>query len=140
MLMVIPLGAFGLGMLASGALSVVLYRRRNPGANLTGGIGARLGAISGAVGSCIFGIISAVGVLITNSGGQLRAALLDAIQQSAARNGDPQAQEVVSWLRSPAGLTFLLCFGLAVLFGIFILLSTLGGAVTASLLRRRNQQ
>jgi len=35
-MMLIPGGAFGLGMLASGALAVMFYRRRNPVANVTG--------------------------------------------------------------------------------------------------------
>ena len=44
-LMFIPLGGFGLGMIAAGVLSVLFYRRRNPVSNLTPAMGARLGAV-----------------------------------------------------------------------------------------------
>ena len=40
----------GLGMLAAGFLSVVLYRRRCPAVHLTAGMGARLGALTGGLG------------------------------------------------------------------------------------------
>jgi hypothetical protein len=46
-MMLIPVGAFGLGMLASGALAVMFYRRRNPVANVTPGTCARKGALCG---------------------------------------------------------------------------------------------
>jgi hypothetical protein len=138
--MVIPLGAFGLGMLAAGALSVVLYRRRNPGADLTPGIGARLGAASGAVGFSIFGMVSAFAMVVSHSGAQLRATLLDAIQQSAARNSDPQAQEIVQWFKTPTGLAFMLCAALAFMLAAFVIFSSLGGAATAALLRKRDQR
>lgn len=140
LLMVIPLGAFGLGMLAAGGFSVVLYRRRNPGAPLTPGMGARLGAVSGAVGFCIFAVFTALEMLAFRTGSQIRGALLDAIQQSAARSADPQAQEVLEWFKSPAGLALMLTLGLVFLFVVFLVLSSAGGALAAALLRRRDQR
>ena len=53
-LMMTPLAGFGLGMLIGGTLSVVFYRRRTPLANVTPGMGARLGMISGILGGSIF--------------------------------------------------------------------------------------
>lgn len=140
LLMVIPLGAFGLGMLAAGALSVVLYHRRNPALSLTPGIGARLGAVSGAVGFGIFAVFSALSMLVSRGGGQLRAALLDAIQQSAARSPDPQAQELLQWFKTPAGLALMMCLALGFLFVTFLVLSSAGGALAAVLLRRRDHR
>lgn len=129
-----------MGMLAGGALSVILYRRRNPGVNLTPGIGARLGAVSGAIGCCIFGVVSALAMLITHGGAQLRSALLTAIEQSAARNSDPEAQQMVAWLKTVPGLTFMLCAALILMVAAFLLFSSVGGAVTAALLRRKDQR
>ena len=137
-LMIIPLGAFGLGMLAVGALSVLLYRRRNPAANLTPGMGARLGAVSGALGFGIFAILTSVEMLVFRSGGQLRAALLEAVQQSAARSSDPQAQQLLEYLKTPQGLALVMVLGLIVMFVAFLVFSSLGGALGAALLRRKD--
>ena len=137
-LMIIPLGAFGLGMLAVGALSVLLYRRRNPAANLTPGMGARLGAVSGALGFGIFAILTSVEMLAFRSGGQLRAALLEAVQQSAARSSDPQAQQLLEYLKTPQGLALVMVLGLIVMFVAFLVFSSLGGALGAALLRRKD--
>jgi len=138
--MFIPLGAFGLGMIAAGVLAVLFYRRRNPGCNLTAGVGARLGALSGALGFTIFAIFTAIEVLVFHSGGELRSALLQAIQQSAARSTDPQAQQIVEYLKSPPGLVLVMSLGLIVMFVIFLFFSTLGGALGAALMRRKDQQ
>ena len=136
--MIIPLGAFGLGMLAVGALSVLLYRRRNPAANLTPGMGGRLGAVSGALGFGIFAILTSVEMLVFRSGGQLRAALLEAVQQSAARSSDPQAQQLLEYLKTPQGLALVMVLGLIVMFVAFLVFSSLGGALGAALLRRKD--
>jgi hypothetical protein len=52
-LTVIPVATFGLGMFIGGALSVVLYRRRRFMADVTPGMGARLGIVSGLFGFAI---------------------------------------------------------------------------------------
>ena len=138
-MMLIPVGAFGLGMLASGALAVMFYRRRNPVANVTPGAGARLGALSGALGFCIFAIFTAIEMLIFRSGGQLRDALLQAIQQSAARSSDPQAQQILEYLKTPQGLALMMVLGLIVMGLAFLIFASLGGALAAALLRRKDR-
>ncbi|MFZ0803414.1 MAG: hypothetical protein WBQ09_12335 [Terriglobales bacterium] len=138
-LMFIPLGAFGLGMIAAGVLSVVFYRRRKPASSLTPAMGARLGAVSGALGFGIFAVFSAVGTLVFHSGGQLRAALLEAVEQSAARSSDPQAQQVIEYLKTPPGLALMMGLGLGFVLVAFLILSSLGGAVGAAMMRRKDQ-
>jgi hypothetical protein len=138
-LMMIPLGAFGLGMFAAGGLSVVLYRRRNSAADLTAGMGARLGAASGAVGFGIFAIFTAIEVLVFHSGGELHAALIQAVQQSAARTTDPQALQLLEYLKSPPGLALVMAAGLAVMLVAFLIFSSAGGAIGAVLLRRKKR-
>ena len=138
-LMIVPFGAFGLGMLAAGALSVAIYRRRNPAANLTPALGARLGAVSGALGFGIFAILTSVEMVVFRSGGQLRAALLEAVQQSAARSSDPQAQQLLEYLKTPQGLALVMILGLIVMFVAFLVFSSLGGALGAALLRRKER-
>jgi hypothetical protein len=138
-LMFIPLGAFGLGLIAAGVLAVLFYRRRNPAGDLSPGMGARLGAVSGVLGFGIFAVLTAIEVLVFHSGGQLRAALLEAVQQSASRTSDPQAQQILDYLKSPPGLALVMALGLAVMFVVFLIVSSLGGALGAVLLRRKNR-
>ena len=139
LLMFIPLGAFGLGMAAGGILAVLFYRRRNPGVDVTPGMGARMGAVTGALGFGVFAVFTAIEVLVFHSGGQLRAALLEAIQQSAARSSEPQAQQLLEYLKSPPGLALMMGLGLLLMFVVFLVLSCLGGALAAALLRHRNR-
>jgi hypothetical protein len=138
-LMLIPLGAFGLGILAAGILSVLFYHRKTPVANITPGVGARLGALSGMLGFSMFAILTAVESLVFRSGGELRAALLAAIEKSAARSSDPQAQQMINYLKSPPGLALVMAVGLLVMLFAFLIFSTLGGVIGAILLRRKDR-
>ena len=137
--MAIPLGAFGLGMLGAGAVSVVLYRRRNPAAQITPAMGARLGAASGALGFGIFAIISSVKMLLFGSGGQEREQMLAYIQQSTARNSDPQVQQMLEYLKTPQGLALMMGLSLIVILVAFLAFSSAGGALAAALLRRKER-
>lgn len=139
LLMFVPLGAFGLGMTAGGILAVLFYHRRNPLFDITPGIGGRLGAAAGALGFGVFAVFTAIEVLVFHSGGELRAALLEAIKQSAARSSEPQAQQLLEYLKSPPGLALMMGLGLFLLLIVFLILSTLGGVLAAVLLRRRRR-
>ena len=139
-LMFIPLGAFGLGMIAAGVLSVLFYRKRNPGANLTPALGAKLGAVSGVLGFGMFAVLTALEVAVFHGGGALREAMQQAIEQSAARSADPQVQQMLDYFKSPAGLVLMMNCGLAVVFVAFLVFSSLGGAASAALLRSKNQK
>lgn len=138
-LMFIALGVFGLGLIGAGVLSVVFYRRRSPASNLTPAMGARLGAVSGTLGFAIFGIFSAVGTWVFHNGGELRTAMLDAIEQSAARSADPQVQRAFEYLKTPPGLALMMALSLVMVLAAFLILSSLGGAIGAALTRRKDQ-
>jgi hypothetical protein len=138
-LMLIPLGAFGLGMISAGVLAVLFYRRRNPGGTLSAGMGARLGVVSGVIGFGISAVFTAIEMLVLHNGGELRAFLLEAIEQSALRTSDPQAQQVFSYFKSPPGLALVMALGLVVTFFLFLIFSSLGGTLAATLLRRRER-
>jgi len=138
LLMFVALGVFGLGLITAGALSVVFYRGRRPAARMTPGLGARLGAMSGALGFVIFGVLSAGGILVFHSGGELRTALLQAIEQSAARSSDPQAQQVMQYFKTPPGLALMVGFSLVFLLVASLVLTALGGAIGASLTRKKD--
>ena len=139
-LMAIPLGAsFGLGMLAAGFLAVLFYRRRVLLANLTSGLGLRLGALSGLFGFGIFGALSAMEVAVFHSGGELRSALMQAVEQAASRNTEPQAQQMLEYLKTPSGLALVMVFGMVVMFFLFVILSSMGGLLGAMMLRRKER-
>jgi hypothetical protein len=139
-LMIIPVAAsFGLGMFSAGFLAVLFYQRRVFNAPLTSGLGARLGALSGMFGFGIFGVLTAIETLVFHSGGELRQALIQAVEQAAARNSDPQAQQMLQYLRSPQGLALVMIFGLLFMFLLFVVLSSLGGVLGSAMLRRKQR-
>jgi hypothetical protein len=138
-LMLVPLGALGPAMISAGVLAVWFYRRRNPGGTLSAGMGARLGVVSGVIGFGISAVFTAIEMLVFHNGGELRAFLLEQIEQSALRTSDPQAQHVFSYFKSPPGLALVMALGLVMMFFIFLIFSSLGGTLAAAFLRRRER-
>lgn len=130
-------GMFGVGMLVGGFLSVALYHRRLKDTWITSGMGARLGAAAGAIGFGLFALVISTGTLLFHTGDKLRQAAVQAIDQAAARNPDPRAQEMVQQLKTPEGLVLIIGFGLLFTFVFFLLLSSLGGVIGAVSLRKR---
>jgi hypothetical protein len=129
-LLMFPLGI--LGLIFSGGVCVALYRRRTSGFPVTAGMGWRLGAAAGAMAFAIFAILGALQVAVFHTGDQLRDVLLNAVRQAAERNSDPQAQQVVEYLKTPAGVAFTLVFGMVVVLIFCVILSGLGGAIGAA--------
>jgi hypothetical protein len=125
--------------IGAGFLAVALYRRRNPEIAIHARTGARLGAICGFFCFGMTAILEAVRVLILRQGGKIRADFLDALQQQSTRYPDPQLQPALDFLRSPAGLLFILVFVLVVGLIIFVLLGMLGGALGGAGLSRRDR-
>jgi hypothetical protein len=128
----------GLAMLAAGFLSVVLYRRRCPAALLTVGVGVRLGGLTGVLG---FGAVTAIFALWTafRSGKELHDALLNYIQQYAAHSSDPHMQQVLELFNTPEGFTFIIILSLIMTLVAFLIFSSLGGAIAAFLLHRKEK-
>jgi hypothetical protein len=129
----------GLGMVAAGFLSVVLYRRRNPGIHLTAGKGARLGALTGTLGFGVLAIILAL-VAAFQSGTEIRDTLLRTIQQYAAHSTDPHIQQVLDLAKTPEGFTFIMILSFAMTFVAFLMFSSLGAAIGAFLLYRKERR
>ena len=138
-LMLVPLGALGPGMISAGVLAVLFYRRRNPGGTLSAGTGARLGVVSGVVGFGVSAVFTAIEMLVFHSGGELRALVLEQIEQSALRSSDPQMQQYLNYLKSPPGLAQAMAIGFVALFFISLIFSSLGGTLAAAFLGRRER-
>lgn len=137
-LMMTPLAVFGLGMVIGGSLAVVFYRRRIPMASITPGMGARLGMVSGILGGAIFAALLSFGTVAFHAWDSIRGKLLEVVEQTAARNPDPQAQQAMQFFKSPDGIVLLLATALIGTLLAFVVFSALGGAVGAALLRRKD--
>lgn len=127
----------GIGVLLGGFMSVYFYRRREPTQFVTTGMGARLGAVAGGLAFFIFSIVVTSGTLFLHSGNRLRDAMMASLQQAAARNPTPEAQQVLEYFRSPDGFAVLLAIFLVATLVIYLLLSMIGGIVAAGIAARR---
>jgi hypothetical protein len=134
-LMMTPLAVFGLGMLIGGGLSVVFYRRRNPVATVTPGMGARLGLVSGVLGGGIFAALISVFTMVLRVWDQIREKLIELVEQAAARNPDPQVRQAMEFFKTQLGIVLLI---VGTLVG-FVICSALGGALGAVLFRRKQR-
>lgn len=128
----------GLGMFAAGFLCVLVYRRRCPGTNLTAGMGARLGALTGGLG---FGVLAMILALWTafRSGKEIHDALLHYLQQYAAHSSDPHMQQVLELFNTSEGFTFIMIMTLIMTLIAFLIFSSLGGAIGAFLLHHKER-
>ena len=128
----------GLGMLAAGFLSVILYRRRCPAIHVTAGVGARLGALTGGLGFAVLAVILALWTVF-RSGKEIHDSLLNYVQQYAAHSSDPRTQQVLDLFKTPEGFTFIMVLTLIMTLIAFLIFSSLGGAVGAFLLHRKDR-
>ncbi|HZQ23444.1 MAG TPA: hypothetical protein VFA89_11655 [Terriglobales bacterium] len=138
--MLAPFGLLGLGIIAAGFLSIRFYRRRMPGLMLTTGAGARVGALTGVLGFCMFILFTSLQISLSHSGGMIRAALIDALEKSAQRSADPQAQAALAQLKTPEGLAFMMAMGLLVMLMGFVVFGTVGGAAAVMLKNREGRR
>jgi hypothetical protein len=124
-----------LGLLLCGVLSVVFYRQRNNTVRITRWVGARLGAFSGALGLGI--IVCAVRAKFT-----LNQLAPKALQMTLQQNPDPATRQKLLDLSSQHPQAFLASLILAAIsLGIiFLIISSLGGIIGASLMNRWRPQ
>ena len=139
-LMITPFAGLGLGLLIGGSLSAVFYLRRVPATRLTPGMGARLGMVTGVLGSGMLAIVLAVRTLLSHGWESVRADLIAGVEQAAARNPDPQTHQVVEFLNSPQGIVLLLIMAMITTVIFFVIFSGLGGTLGAALLRLPTEQ
>jgi hypothetical protein len=133
LLLRLPLGVYGLAFLMGGAAAAMLYRRRVTGVPLTPGMGAKIGAASGAFAFGFLVIITAYSI----SRDQLRKMLEQQISELTTRGYNPeQAKAVLELLKTPEGLGTFIVFSLLLSALIFVGASALGGALAARFMSR----
>jgi len=118
-------------MLVAGALAVHFYRRRRPQTTVSSGMGARLGALSGLLGFLFYSVPQAIRLAFFQMGGAVREAMQKAMEQSAAQNPDPKAQELMRNLMSPEALAAFLTVLVVLFLLAFLACSSLGGMLGA---------
>ena len=101
------------------------------------GAGFRLGALSGFFGFAIFIFLTAVEIITFHAENELRDTMIQAVRQAEARTSDPQARQMLDYFMSPHGLIVIMGFCFIFMCITFVLLSGMGGAISASLLRRK---
>jgi hypothetical protein len=131
--------AFALDMVISGFLSVFLYFRKNPFSRLSSGIGAVIGALTGAFATVLMAAPLSIMLFFVRSGGNNRADIMTALQDQFARNPDPRAHDLLEYMKTPEGFTVIMIVFLIVMLILCVVLSSMGGAIAAALLRRKRR-
>lgn len=135
----ITVGSLGLGMLVAGALSVVFYRRRHPLLNLTASMGARLGAVAGALGFAVGLVGLAVAILGFHAGPKVHDTLVTAVERSVASHPMPGSQEFLESFKTSQGFATWGTVGLVFSLMLCVGFACVGGALGALLFRRRKR-
>jgi hypothetical protein len=129
---------YGLGMILTGILAVLLYHRANAGA-LRGGKAARLGAVAGAIAFAATAFLTVLAVVILNSQQQFHDVMMKAIEQSVAHQDSADVQSFVQWIHTPQGFDTVLAFGMVGALLLSMLFSAAGGIIGSTLFRDRKQ-
>jgi hypothetical protein len=132
-----PGASFALALPIAGFLSVLLYRRFSLKSDPQPRTGFRLGATSGLFAFGLLMIVIAAGTLAFHNEADTRAQVIQVIHQAQARNPDPQAKPVFEYFMTPQGMALMMAVGFVFMGALFVLLSGIGGAISASLLRRK---
>ena len=134
--LVIPYAVFGPAYMMGGALAVVLYRRSLGGVVPAPGVGAKIGAASGAF-AFLFSAVMAIATMVYRPT-EVRQAMLDNLSQMVERGYDPKnVEQVKQLIMTPDGLMSFLIFVLFVTLMVMVAGSSIGGALYAAWARRR---
>lgn len=129
---------FVLAMPFGGFLSVFFYRRFTQGILPLSRAGFKLGAMAGLFSFVLLLVSVALGTLAPHSQNELRDALLQSFQQVQEQTTDPQARQMLDYFVSSRGMAVVIVAGFVLMAVIFVLLSGIGGAVSASFLGRKS--
>lgn len=134
----VPLAPLGLFVLLPASLmwAIARYRRQHPVA-FGAGQGARMGAVMGVLtfGFFLAGFLATITLLRT----QYREMMIARINEIAAQNPDPQAQQMAQWFTTPHGFILIITLGLATILLMFLVIGMASGALAVALGKSRNR-
>jgi hypothetical protein len=127
-----------LWLLPGGALAVWLYNsRRPPYMQVATGTGAKLGAVTGVLGYLVVAIPVILGFVF--AGDKVWSELTTAMKQQAGANPEANVQQVFELMKTAEGKAVIAVVMMSILFVMFLVLATAGGAIGAALVRRNQQ-
>jgi len=134
----VPLAPLGLFVLLPASLiwAIARYRRNRPLA-IRAGQGARMGAVMGAMSFGFFLPCFLVTIAVWQT--QYRELMIARINEIAAQNPDPQAQQMTQWFTTPHGLLVFTAMGLGTILLIFLVIGTGSGALAVALGKAGNR-
>jgi len=134
----VPLAPLGLFVLLPASLiwAIARYRRSRPLA-IRAGQGARMGAVMGAMSFGFFLPCFLVTIAVWQT--QYRELMIARINEIAAQNPDPQAQQMTQWFTTPHGLLVFTAMGLGTILLIFLVIGTGSGALAVALGKAGNR-
>jgi hypothetical protein len=123
--------------LGAGWLAIVFSGRRSLGM-LRPATGARLGAMSGLLLFGLSTLFETLTIIFLHKGAELRAEILDKVQQISQRYPSAQVQPFLDFVKSPEGFAFMMAGSVIFALVAFIALASIGGAISAAVMGRRN--
>jgi hypothetical protein len=134
-LCLLPWG-FIVAMPMAGYFGVRLYRHRSLPQVLSPRAGFRIGALSGLFGFLIFAVLAVVVTLAAQAEDKLRSAIIEAVQRAQALYPDHRLQWF-DYFTTPHGMVVYVILSAVFSWAAFVLLSGLGGAISASFFRKK---
>jgi hypothetical protein len=137
-ILTVPLAPLGLFVLlpANSIWAIARYRRNRPLANRAGQ-GARMGALMGVLSFGFF--LACFLATITLWRTQYREMMIARINEIAAQNPDPQAQQMLQWFATPDGLLTFTAIALATILIAFLVIGMSSGALAVLLTKAQNR-
>lgn len=130
-----PLGLFA-ALPASLFWSISSYRRRQP-VPIRPGQGAAMGALVALLSFTVFLFFSLAAIYFKTA--EYREFVRSQIHEIAARNPDPQSQQIQQWFATPDGMIVLTAIGLGTALLAFLIIGTASGALAVALRNRQNR-
>jgi hypothetical protein len=134
-LCLLPWG-FIVAMPMAGYFGVRVYRHRSLAQELSPRAGFRIGALSGLFGFLIFAVLAVVVTLAAQAEDKLRTAIIEAVQRAQALYPDHRLQWF-DYFTTPHGMVVYVILSLVFSWAAFVLLSGVGRAISAAVLRKK---
>ena len=130
-----PLGLFLL--LPLGIIwTIARYREQRP-TRLRGGQGARMGALMAALSFATFLVPFLVDFSLSPA--KYREQMIASVHEAAAKNPDPQVQQILQWFATPDGLITFAAIALLIILLVFLIIGMGSGALAVAVVKPRNQ-